>query len=312
MRTIKFYLFGKPCLELDGKIMNKIEPHKAEELLAFLILNQDQPYSREKLSDLLWEGISANQANSYFRKVLWQLQSALDHLGLNKTDHLIQVNGEWIQINPIYKFWLDVAIFENSFNRTRGILGRELDKEQAQIIKNAVDVYRGELLNGWYQDWCLYERERLENQYLAMLDKLMEYCEVHTQYEEGVFYGETILRYDRAREQTHRRLMRLYYLSGHRTGALRQYQKCVETLREELNVKPTHSTLQLFEMICIDKLEAIQSPSNNDEDKTTKGWEKLVNKEFSNLTILNDDLTKIQTLLAKDIRVIQNTIKGNR
>ena len=37
-------------------------------------------------------------------------------------------------------------------------------------------VYRGDLLEGCYQDWCLFERERLQNAYLAMLDKLMVRC----------------------------------------------------------------------------------------------------------------------------------------
>jgi DNA-binding SARP family transcriptional activator len=309
MSAIKFYLFVKFGIEVAGNLIHRIESHKAEELLVFLLLNRGQPHSRERLADLLWGEISQDQANSYFRKALWQLQSALDHYGLS--GGLLQVDGEWLQINPHFELWLDVAIFEDAFKKTQGILGRNLEEWQAQIIQHAVEVYRGELLDGWYQDWCLYERERLEHQYLAMLDKLMEYCEVYEQYEEGLLHGEKILRYDRAREHTHRQLMRLYYLSGDRTAALRQYQKCMETLREELNVKPTYSTIQLFEMIRIDKLEAIQHSSNNNEDIITKSREKLLDKEFSNLAALQDDLTKIQTLLAKDIRVIQNTIKGN-
>jgi len=48
------FLFGKFCFEIDGKATYKIEPRKAEELLGFLLLNRDQPHSRERLADLLW------------------------------------------------------------------------------------------------------------------------------------------------------------------------------------------------------------------------------------------------------------------
>jgi len=57
--------------------------------------------------------------------------------------------------------------------------------------------------NGCYDDWCIFERERLQNIYLLMLDKLISYSAKHREYEAGQGYGYTILRYDRARERTH-------------------------------------------------------------------------------------------------------------
>ncbi len=78
-----------------------------------------------------------------------------------------------------------MAIFEDAYMQTKDVLGKDLIEKQAQIIQHGIKIYRGELLDGWYQDWCLYERERLQHQYLTMLDKLMDYCEIHHQYEEG-------------------------------------------------------------------------------------------------------------------------------
>jgi tetratricopeptide (TPR) repeat protein len=87
-----------------------------------------------------------------------------------------------------------------------------------------------------------------------MLDKLMGYCERHQDYAAGLDYGESILRYDRAREHTHRRLIRLHYLAGDRTEALRQYERCVMELREELDACPTEATTQLYEQIRLNQL----------------------------------------------------------
>lgn len=311
MSAVKFFLFGKFFLDVDGKLIHKIEPRKAEELLGFILLNREKPHSREKLADLLWGEISQDQANNYLRKALWQLQSVLDHCGLSKKS-LLLVDEEWLQVNPHFELWLDVAIFADAFKQTQGKLGRDLEERQAQIIQHAVEIYRGDLLDGWYQDWCLYERERLQHQYLAMLDKLMDYCEVHQHYEEGLYHGEKILRYDQAREHTHRRLMRLYYLSGNRTAALRQYRKCAKTLREELDVEPAQRTRQLLEMIRADKLENMQYPIESTGNRATKTEEKSLGAVFSHLSDFQKTLTKIQTLLAQDIRAIQKTLKGNQ
>ncbi len=47
MSAVKFFLFGKFFFEIDGKFIHKIEARKAEELLCFLLLNRDQPHSRQ-------------------------------------------------------------------------------------------------------------------------------------------------------------------------------------------------------------------------------------------------------------------------
>jgi DNA-binding SARP family transcriptional activator len=308
MNTIKIYLLGKFSIEIDDKSINKIEPRKAEELLVYLLLNKDQPHSRERLADILWGETSQDQANNYLRKALWQLQSALDDSGLGQQG-LLLVDGEWLQINPHYEVWLDVAILEATFKNSQGIVGRDLEKEQAQGIQWAVEIYRGDLLDGWYQDWCLYERERLQHLYLAMLDKLMDYCEVYGAYEDGLMFGAKVLQHDRARERTYRRLMRLYYLAGDRTSALRQYRKCVTILQEELDVKPAESTRLLYEKIRADNLDSQMSANQTvgtGNDKTEKDPLLAI---FSHLSAFQKELNQIQKQLSQDIQFVQRAMK---
>jgi DNA-binding SARP family transcriptional activator len=124
-------------------------------------------------------------------------------------------------------------------------------------------------MEGCYQDWCLFERERLQNMYLEVLDKLMDYCEEHGEIENGLIYGTLVLRLDRARERTYRRLMRLYHLDGNRSEALRQYQRCEAALHEELDVSPSNRTKELLKQIQLDQLEKpprsqpVKGPASN-------------------------------------------------
>jgi hypothetical protein len=123
-----------------------------------------------------------------------------------------------------------------------------------------VALYRGDLLEGQYQDWCLYERERLQQMYLTLLDKLMGYHTARQAYELALAFGTRILRYDRAHERTHRQLMRLHYLAGDRAAALRQYARCRAALAQELGVLPARTTLALYEQIRADQLDAPPPP----------------------------------------------------
>jgi DNA-binding SARP family transcriptional activator len=275
-------------------------------LLVYLLLHQEQPHTHEHLADVLWGEIPTEQSKSYLRKALWQLQSSLDAI---QGKDLLVVDAEWIQFNPRSDCWLDIAILEKTFKTVQGIRGKDLVDRQVQTIQEAVEIYQSGLLVGWYQDWCLYEREHLQFLYLALLDKLMDYCEAYAEYEKGILFAERILQHDRAHERTHRCLMRLHYLAGDRTSALRQYQKCVAILREELDVEPAESTRQLFEMIRKDKLEGYHLPLEKTISRLENEPLRVV---LSHLSTFSKELSQIQNKLAQDMQMIQRSMKGNR
>jgi DNA-binding SARP family transcriptional activator len=88
----------------------------------------------------------------------------------------------------------------------------------------------------------------------------MRYSEARGEYEIGIGFGKRLLGYDRAREPTHRGLMRLLYLGGDRTAALRQYDRCVAALEEELGVGPDRRTVTLYHQIRLDRFEPAAAP----------------------------------------------------
>jgi DNA-binding SARP family transcriptional activator len=309
MDVIRISLFGKFSIEANNSFIHRLESRKAEELLIYLLLYRERPPPRDHLADVLWGEITPEQSKSYLRKALWQLQSFLEISG---GEEILLVEGEWLQVNSHLNLWLDIAVFEEAFKGSQGIQGGELEEEQIQAIREATRIYRGDLLEGWYQNWCLYERERLQHQYLAMVDKLMEYYETNHQYEAGLEYGEKIIRYDRARERTHRRLMRLYYLAGDRTAALRQFQKCVETLKEELDVEPAERTRLLHAMIQADNLDGTVSPTRISADLLTETRKESLNVIFHRLSGFQKALTQLQKQLDQDIKAIQNALKGDQ
>ncbi len=257
----RFYVGYEDEPEQPARPVRGLDARKLQECFSYLLLHRNRVFPREVLAELIAPEMSIEQSRKGLRQVLWQLQTALalattaadpgesSEPSTTNPDRPLVVDTEWVYVNPICPLWLDVAELDEVFGGLVGQPGEALSAEAAERVRRVLDLYRGDLLEGWYHEWCLLERERLQSGYLALLDKLMGYSTAHNEYEAGLVYGQTILGYDRASERTHQRMMKLHWLAGDRTGALRQYQACSAALQEELGVEPSRRTTELYERI---------------------------------------------------------------
>lgn len=250
MPRLNISLFGRMHIESDGtQLADGFETRKVQELLSYLLLYRKQPHPRETLADVLWGEASGTQSRKYLRQALWQLQSSLKEQTSTEGEDFLCTDSDWVGIGDKAELWSDVGQFEACYDLIQGKPAESLTSDLIQQLTTAVELYRGGLLPGWYQDWCIYERERFESMYLSMLNKLMLYYEYVSEYELGLVFGHRILQFDRAHERTHWRMMRLHYFAGDRTGALRQYERCAKALEEELEVAPAEWTRALHDQI---------------------------------------------------------------
>jgi DNA-binding SARP family transcriptional activator len=248
MSGLKATLFGKFSIQRDSLDMQGIEARKAQELLGYLLVFRNHVHARELLSETLWGEQSSTNSRKYLRQALWRIQSAL-RLNGDRSELELVINNDWIQIKISSRFWLDVEEFEKVFDLVKGRTIHELNLRHLKMLKYAVSLYKGDLLEGCYEDWCIFERERFQTMHLLLLDKLVQYSELYHTYDSGLAYGIEVLRHDPAYERAHRQLMRLYVMSGNRSQALHQYERCVLVLQEELGVEPSERTKQLYDQI---------------------------------------------------------------
>jgi DNA-binding SARP family transcriptional activator len=292
--ALRARLFGRFSVYRDDHDLPGFEPGKVKELFAFLLLHPGRPLSREYLADQLWSDSASSR--KYLRQALWHLQQALEGVATTNPS-LLRIEADAIDVDARADVWLDVWQFEAAWDRVAEIPGERLAHEDAATLQAAVLLYDGDLLEGWFQDWCLFERERLQVAYLAMLDKLMSYFESRRAYDAAVTFGERILRCDRAQERAHSRLMRLHYLAGDRTAALRQYDRCAAALLEELDIAPSRETSALRDEIRLDQVSLTRTPAPA-LAPAPAGGERLRN------------LLRAMSLLGDAQRVLEREIRG--
>jgi DNA-binding SARP family transcriptional activator len=311
MATLTVHMFGGVTFEREGAQIAGFHSGKPQELFCYLLLQRERPLARETLASLFWGECTTAQSRKYLRQALWQLQSILDSGAHARGSHLLVVEGDSVGIDPQGEMWLDVETFERAFAQAQNTLGNQLEEYQFTALRDAVQLYRGDLLEGWYHDWCLFQRERLQNMYLTMLDKLMCYCESRSMYQKGLEYGERVLGLDRAHERTHQRMVRLLYLSGDRAGALRQYDRCVRALAEELDVKPAAKTRRLYEQVRADRLEdprltVLPATSTSDEGSANSSSRSPLPELLNRLCNLEGILADAHERVQQNIQVVEN------
>jgi len=261
-------------------------------LLCYLLLNRGRPHYRERLAAIFWGEYSTSASRTYLRSALWRLRQALQSAGV-PVDEYLAVNDNSVSFLTSGRYWLDVEAFEAAVGCCQETPEEDLTSEQAVRLESAVDLYAGDLLEGIYDDWCLYDRERLRIHYLDVLGTLLVFHELNGTHERGLMYGKRILASDPTRERAHRQIMRLYWFLGERSEALAQYQCCSQMLSEELGVSPMASTTLLYRQMVSNQFD----PAGWREHGSVQRSEPYKHEE-SIRAIARDALDKLRRLQA--------------
>jgi DNA-binding SARP family transcriptional activator len=308
MATLRLQLFGRFCASCNGRTLYSFESSRVQELLCYLSLYR-KPHARETLAGLFWSESSPTQAKKYLRQALWQLQATLES-NFGPINHRVAlVEGDWVCLNNAQELCVDVAEFERAYEST---MSADLQTATAQVLHEAVQFYKGDLLEGCYQDWCLYERERFQTLYLTALDRLIGFAETNKDIRRGLAYAAEILRYDPARERAHRQMMRLYYAAGDRTAALRQYERCAIALKTELGVRPTARTIQLMKIIQAGEADPALPLHSSEEQSSPEIASHLLPEVLSHLKDVRATLRNMQREVQQDIRTVELALSGRR
>jgi DNA-binding SARP family transcriptional activator len=268
MDTLRVSLFGNIQVRWEQTSTGLPLTRTLETLLAFLLLHRQRMHPRDVLLELLWGDLTQTRARNCLNTALWRLRKTLEPLKVvPQGAFLVTTSKGEVGINPSNALWLDVAVFEN---RVKHILFQpfvQVTESEILAFEQTLALYNGELMEGFYEDWALRERERLREMYLNSLSYLMQYYKHHENFPKSLSYGQQILHIDPLREEVHREVMRLYSLSGERAMAIRQYENCRAILNKELRISPMPETQALFTNLIAQVNSGPQEASSTDQDQ---------------------------------------------
>lgn len=259
-------LLGPGRAYFNGKVITGFPGQQHCLLFYYLLVNRNISYTREQIATVFWGDESSSVARKNLRNALWRLKQAFRSVDAS-LDDLVSVREDYIVFLDTDSYQLDIDQFEAAARLCLHESGSELSDNDMRLLENAVELYVGDLLDGIYEDWCLYERERLRLTYLNILNKLMEHHSFKGNYDRGLGYGRRILLLDPTHERVHKQIMLIHWMAGNRESALMQYRSCCNILQIELGLRPTQETQQLYETI----LHSSSAPAKRKwEDSTAR------------------------------------------
>jgi WD40 repeat protein/DNA-binding SARP family transcriptional activator len=234
---LQIRLLGQFDVRAAGKRID-IPARAGQSLLAYLLLNAGTPQRRERLAGLLWPDTSDEHARHNLRTELWRIRKALGSRDDADHDYLL-TEDLTITFNPEAQFWLDV----NQLQRPTSSDGT-LDDLLGQLT-----LYQGELLPGFYDDWIVLERERLQALFERDMKRLLERLCEEQRWTTVLEWSERWIALGQTPEPAYRALMAAYAALGDRTKAIATFERCRAALEHELGVEPSPETQNLYDRL---------------------------------------------------------------
>lgn len=211
-QTCRVSLLGGFRVEVDGRPVpaDAWRHRRGADLVKLLALAPGHRLHRERIVDALWPDLDAQAGTANLRKALHYARRAAGGLDC------IRIEGPMVVLWP------------------HGLLEVDVDRFEAEEGVAAVELYGGDLLpEDLYEPWTEEPRERLRRRYLAALKAAGRWTDV--------------AELDPLDEEACRALMRTRLEAGDRMGAMRQFERLREVLREELGVAPDAATVAVYD-----------------------------------------------------------------
>ncbi|MEM7132556.1 MAG: AAA family ATPase [Chloroflexota bacterium] len=214
---------------------------RLQRLLAYLILHQAMPQSRQSLAQIFWPDSSDSQARTNLRNALHLLRTHLP-----QTESFIQSNNKSVSWKEGSPAQVDVLVFDMLYQAGT----KAVDGELAQsAYAGAIQQYKGDLLPDCHEEWILPLRDAWRQRYYQALQHLVQRLEQQQKYAEAIDIAQKMLQIDPLQENHYALLMTLQATYGDRAAALRTYHNCQTTLIDELGVEPGPATQAIYERL---------------------------------------------------------------
>jgi DNA-binding SARP family transcriptional activator len=248
MSTLNICLLGDMRLQSSLRKPIVFPTRKSKSLLAYLVVHRQRKFTRTTLAGKFWPETEEARAQRSLNTELWRLRTMLKGSGLEPQTYL-HSDRDSIGFRCDSDHWVDVAEFDDL---TRPLTTPHDILKCPQLLpslRKAIVLYRGDFVEGVFDDWCLVQREDYRVRLMAALETLLAAAMEERCWDEAIVHGRRLLEIDPLLEHVHRALMRCYLSLGNRPAALKQYAACRRALRDELQIEPMEETRQLLEKV---------------------------------------------------------------
>jgi DNA-binding SARP family transcriptional activator len=225
---------GRLTVWREHREIRRFRTQKTGALLAYLAYFKRSVHTRALLIDLFWPEIAPEAAKANLSVALYALRRQLEGPGVPRGSALIADRSQ-VHLNPS-ALTTDVEAFDDLLKRADRCSASD---QRLDLLSAALDLYQGDLLPGFHEDWILTERDRLREAHLSTLRGLVKLHSASGRYDRAIECAQRIVQADPLQEGAYFSLMRLYAAVERPEKALHQYRVLEQHLRAEVQTQPS-------------------------------------------------------------------------
>ena len=246
--NLAFYCLGAFRVYQDDQAINNWKSNKGVAILKYLVAHNPKPISKEMLMDIFWPDSDLESARRNLHQAVYSLRQAL-RINQPELQHIRYENDSY-SLNPDISQWIDFEEYEHRVQNGRRLEVNGRIDEALKEFGIAEGLYQGGFLEeNLYDDWAIRKREYLQTQYLSLTIRLIRHYHQRKEFTAAIALCHKRLSLDPSYEPAHRHLIRCLLAQGQRHLAARQYQTCVQVLKDELGLEPDAKTAALYHQI---------------------------------------------------------------
>ena len=251
---------AKPVIDLTINMLGPVEivrdparplppdawvTRRARDILCFVASRRHHRASKDLIIDTFWGETDPTVIARNFHPTVSHIRKALNSNQTLKQNLVLYRDGDYL-LNPDFAYRIDVEEFDRLVAQGEATRRERQFDQCIQSYQAAVDIYRGEFMQGSYDPWADEQRSYYRKQYLQLIEALASVAQKMGDWFKSIQLGQQILSDDPFREDIHCLLMRAHAALGNKSAVREQYENLRQLLQNELGVEPVAETVNTY------------------------------------------------------------------
>jgi DNA-binding SARP family transcriptional activator/lipopolysaccharide biosynthesis regulator YciM len=256
-------IFSRGIAITEDKWLRK----KSKLLLIYLLINREFKHTKEKILELFFSDLSATSADNVFHQAITNIRNAVNpgkpagHEETQKTKKskqekqqtqtvsFITYEDKILQVTLGYLYKVDAVEFSRLHGKIKSLQTQK--HEKIILAKKAIEMYKGEFLPGYYDDWIEELRTAFQYKFIEICEELITLLEADNNFNDIIYYSEKLISADKLHEGAFISLINAYANTGNENMAKKKFSQLLKNYDEEYGEKPSKETLSKIEDILL-------------------------------------------------------------
>lgn len=187
--------------------------------------------SRRFVANLLWPECSELQAAGSLRASVFRISHQLPLLMQSAGDPLTLDTHVAVDVHSVRQLIHEIVTIHDATGPT----------DPTDVLRSA------DLLPGWYEDWVIFEQERLQQQRLSALEALARHYLEAGDHDRSLDASSAAVAIEPLRESAQLLLVQGHLAAGNHASAAVVYQRLRASLHSEMGIAPSPRFAELLE-----------------------------------------------------------------